>query len=466
MNLRPYQQTAVTQLRESYLAGHRAPLFVLPTGGGKTFVFSFVAMNAVERGRRVCILVHRRELLLQASASLRSMGVRHGLIAPGFNRTTDAVQVASVQSLASRMKRASIYERQKYQFDLMIVDEAHHAVAGTWAALREWFPHSKLLGVTATPVRSDNQGLDAVFDDLILGPSMAELIEAGYLVKPVVYAPPSVIDLSGIRKRGGDFDQRQVAEHVDKPTITGDVIAHYRKLAGGKPAIAFCASVAHAEHVATEFRSAGFNAQSVDGNTAPAERAEAIARLGRGDLHVLTSCDIISEGTDVPVVAAAILLRPTQSLGLYIQQVGRALRPSPGKERAIILDHVGNVLRHGMPDEDRDWSLEGGAKFSKAANDNVPSVKQCEKCYFVFKPAPVCPSCGHQHIIKQREVQQAEGNLIEIDAAAAAAMKRERQREIGSARTIEALEEVARRRGYKPGWARFIMRSREGRRFG
>lgn len=461
MNLRPYQQTAVTQLRESYLTGHRAPLFVLPTGGGKTFVFSYVALNAVERGRRVCILVHRRELLLQASGSLRSMGVKHGLIAPGFNRTTDMVQIASVQTLSQRMKK------QPLAFDLIIVDEAHHAVAGTWAAIRQHFPNSRLLGVTATPVRSDGRGLDGVFDDMIMGPSMAELIDLGFLVKPVVYAPPSAIDLSGVRKRGGDFDQRQVAERVDKPSITGDVVAHYRKLAGGKPAIAFCASVAHAEHVAAEFRIAGFKAQSVDGNTAPAERAEAIARLGRGDLHVLTSCDIISEGTDVPVVSAAILLRPTQSLGLYIQQVGRALRPAPGKDRAIILDHVGNVLRHGMPDEDRAWTLEGTARGGmKADNDNVPSVKQCEKCYFVFKPQPVCPSCGHQHIIKQREVQQTEGNLVEIDAAAAAAMKRERQREIGSARTLEALEEVARKRGYKPGWARFIMRSREGRRFG
>lgn len=450
--LRPYQQTAVTQLRESYLTGHRAPLFVLPTGGGKTHTFSYVAQNAVERGRRVCILVHRRELLLQASGSLRSMGVKHGLIAPGFNQTTDPVQIASVQTLVRRNRRDP--------FDLLIIDEAHHAAAGTWKTIRDAYPAARLLGVTATPVRSDGQGLDAVFDDMIIGPSMSQLIAEGYLVKPVVYAPPTMIDLSGVRKRGGDFDQRQVAERVDKPTITGDVIGHYRKLAGGKPAIAFCASVAHAEHVAAEFRSAGFKAQSVDGNTAPAERAAAIAALGRGDIHVLTSCDIISEGTDVPVVTAAILLRPTQSLGLYIQQVGRALRPAPGKDRAIILDHVGNVLRHGMPDEDRDWSLEGIAKQSKAANDNVPTVKQCEKCYFVFKPAPVCPSCGHQHIIKAREVQQAEGNLVEIDAAAAAAMKRERQREIGSARTIEALEEVARKRGYRPGWVRFIMQSR------
>ena len=454
MQLRPYQDDAVQRLRASYAASKRAPLFVLPTGGGKTVVFTYVAQNAVARGRSVCILVHRRELLVQASRSLTGMGVRHGVIAPGFNRTLDPVQIASVQTLARRLGTVP-------QFDLLIVDEGHHASAGTWLKIRDAFPRARLLGVTATPVRSDGQGLDTVFDDIVIGPSMKELVALGYLVPSVVYAPPSVIDLSGVRKRGGDYDQRDVSERIDKPTITGDVIGHYRKLAGGKPAIAFCASVAHAEHVAADFRAAGFKSRSVDGNTAAEERAQAIAALGRGDLHVLTSCDIISEGTDVPAVAAAILLRPTQSLGLYIQQVGRALRTAPGKEKAIILDHVGNVMRHGMPDQDREWTLEGIDRNSnKAANDNVPSVKQCEKCYAAFTPQPICPQCGHFQEVKARKVELADGELIEIDAARVEAMQRERKQEISGARTIDALEDVARKRGYKPGWARYIMKSR------
>lgn len=455
MNLRPYQAAAVKSLRESYIAGRNAPLFCLPTGGGKTFVFSYVAQNAVQRHKRVCVLVHRRELLMQASASLLSMGVAHGIIAPGYNRTTHAVQVASIQTLARRIRQ------DRLTFDLLIVDECHHAAAGTWQTVRDAFPKAKLLGVTATPVRSDGKGLDSVFDDLIIGPSVEELIAGGHLVQPVVYAPPVQFNLDGVRKRGGDFDQRDLSDKMDKPTITGDVIGHYRKLCGGKPAIAFCASVAHAEHVAAEFRAAGYRAKSVDGNTPPAERAAAIHDLGQGKLNVLTSCDIISEGTDVPAVSAAILLRPTMSLGLYIQQVGRALRPAPGKDRAIILDHVGNVMRHGMPDDDREWTLEGTARAGKADNDNVPAVRQCVKCYACYKPAPVCPQCGHHEPIKAREVAVSDGELVEITAMQAEAMRRERKQEIGSARTIEALEEVAKRRGYKPGWARFIMKSRD-----
>lgn len=455
IQLRPYQQHAVDQLRACYAAGKRAPLFVLPTGGGKTVVFSHVAQNAVARGKRVCILVHRQELLMQSSRSLTGMGVPHGLIAPGHNQTQHAVQIASVQTLARRLgKRA-------YNFDLLIVDEAHHAAAGTWGKIIEAMPSARLLGVTATPIRTDGQGLSSVFDDMVLGPTMPELIDMGFLVRPVVFAPPTQLSLDGVRKRGGDYDQRQVAERMDKPTITGSAVEHYRKLCAGKPAVAFCASVEHARHVAEQFRSAGFRAQSVDGQMLDTERKRAIDGLGNGSLHVVTSCDIISEGTDIPIVSAAILLRPTQSTGLYIQQVGRALRPADGKDRAIILDHVGNVLRHGMPTEDRDWSLEGIERRTKAANDNNPTVKQCTKCYAVFEPAPACPQCGHVEEIKARKIEETSGELTEITEAQAEAMKRERKREIGQARTLDALEEVAKRRGYKPGWARFILKSRQ-----
>ena len=456
MHLRPYQQTAVDQLRASYASGKRAPLFVLPTGGGKTFVFSHVANNATTRGNRVCILVHRQELLFQASRSLSAVGVPHKLITPKHNQTQHAVQIASVQTLSRRLSR------QHYNFDLIIIDEAHHAAAGTWQRITSALPNARILGVTATPIRSDGQGLSTVFDDMVVGPSMGELIDMGFLVPPVVYAPPTAVNLAGIRKRGGDFDQREVAERMDKPVITGSAVEHYRKLCPSQPAVAFCASVEHAKHVAAQFQAAGFNAMSVDGSMADHDRKAAIDGLGNGKLHVVTSCDIISEGTDIPVISAAILLRPTQSTGLYIQQVGRALRPAPGKERAIILDHVGNVLRHGMPDDQREWSLDGIEK-TKGANDNVAPVKQCTKCFAVYKPAPACPQCGHVEPIKARAIEETDGELKQITPEQAAAMQRARRLEVATARNIEDLLEVAKRRGYAPGWAYNIMRYRNAR---
>lgn len=455
MLLRPYQADAVSNLRASYASGKRAPLFVLPTGGGKTFVFTYVSQQAVARGKSVCILVHRQELLLQASRSLREMGVAHGLISPRFARNNEPVQIASVQTLIRRLKR------YPEQFDLIVIDEAHHAVAGSWRKIIDLMPDARILGVTATPIRTDGQGLSDVFDDLVVGVSMSSLIDMGFLVRPIVYAPPTAVDLTGVRKRGGDFDSAQLTERMDKPTITGSAVEHYRKLCAGKPAIAFCASVAHSQHVAEQFRAAGFKSVSLDGTMLDTERKAALDGLANGSIHVLTSCDIVSEGTDIPVVEAAILLRPTQSTGLYIQQVGRALRSAPGKTKAIILDHVGNVLRHGMPDEQRDWTLDGIVK-GKAANDNEPdiSVKQCERCFAVFKPSPVCPQCGHVHAIKERALTETEGELKEVDPAAIEAMRREQRREIGKARTLEDLQKIAKERGYSKGWAYHIHKAR------
>jgi DNA repair protein RadD len=456
MHLRPYQADAVAQLRAAYSSGKRAPLFCLPTGGGKTFVFSYVAQNAVARGKRVCILVHRQELLLQASRSLTAIGVKHGLIAPGHVQNREPVQIASVQTLGRRIAK------MRYSFDLIIVDEAHHAVAGTWKRLIEAMPEARVLGVTATPVRSDGKGLSDVFDDLVIGPSVPTLIDMGFLVRPVVYAPPTAIDLSGVRRKGGDYDQRELATRMDKPTITGDAVSHYSKHSPGKPAIAFCASVAHAQHVAQQFKAAGFSARSIDGSMLDTERRQAVADLGSGQLNVLTSCDIVSEGTDIPVVETAILLRPTQSLGLYLQQVGRALRPAPGKDRALILDHVGNCLRHGLPDDQREWTLDGLPRSARAANDNEPdvTVKQCEVCFAVFKPSLVCPQCGHVHAAKAREIRETEGELQEVDPAL---LRAQQKREVGQARTLEALIEVAKRRGYKIGWAHQIWRARQSK---
>lgn len=455
MNLRPYQEQAVGELRTAYSSGRKAPLFVLPTGGGKTFTFVYVGQSAVKRGNRVLILVHRQELLMQASRSLSAMGVRHGLIAAGHVTTGDPVQVASVQTMIRRLGK------HRYHFDLIIVDEAHHAIAGSWRKIIDAFPQARVLGVTATPIRSDGKGLRDVFDAIVLGPTVQQLIEMGYLVRPVVYAPPTQLDLTGVRRRMGDFDQTELGKRVDKPTITGSAVQHYRKLCDRQPAIAFCVSVAHAQHVAADFRANGYAAKAIDGSMPDAERKQAIDDLANGRLHVLTSCDIVSEGTDIPVVAAAILLRPTQSTGLFLQQVGRALRPAPGKDRAIILDHVGNCMRHGMPQDDREWSLDGDLATKRAKNDNeVPPVKQCEKCYAVFKPQPICPVCGHVHEIKGREIKETDGELQEIDAAT---MQRQRRQEIGKAKTLEELQEVARRRGYKPGWARFIWNARQRR---
>ncbi len=461
LKLRDYQEQSVQRVRQSYIAGRKAPLLVLPTGGGKTVIFSYIAANTAARGKRVWILVHRVELLRQTSAALDKAGVRNGLINPKYTPDISApVQVASVQTLIKRLGKFP-------PPDLIIIDEAHHAIAGTWKKIIDAFPRAHVLGVTATPCRGDGTGLGieagGVFDDLLLGPQIGELIERGYLVKPIVYAPKERLDLTGVRTKMGDYDNSQLAELMDKPKITGSAVEHYTRLCPGAPAVVFCVSVAHAIHVADEFRRAGYRAYHADGSLDDDVRKRILNGLGNGSVQVVTSCDLISEGTDIPAIGAAILLRPTQSLGLYLQQVGRALRPCEGKEHAIILDHVGNVITHGMPDEPREWSLEGEQKKKKKKEDkekNIP-VKQCDQCYAIHEPAPKCPVCGYVYIVKEATPEQVEGELKQITAEDKLRIRKNNITEQARANSLEELERIAAQRGYKSGWAKHIWASRQ-----
>lgn len=457
MNLRPYQERAVSELRLAFRNGSRAPLLAMPTGAGKTQVFSHITASAADLGRSVLILVHRRELVRQASAKLTAAGVTHGVIAAGTKPTDAPVQLASVQTLTRRMAHLT------WSPDLIIIDEAHHAVAGSWARVLNHWPTAYRLGVTATPCRLDGRGLSDVFDQLVLGPSVLELVTNGYLSPHRFYAPPVKADLSGLRTRAGDFTPEDVAERMTRPTVTGDAIEHYRRIADGLPAIAFCCTVKHATAVCHSFAAAGYRSALVTGDMPAAERDANIAGLASGAVQVLVSVDVISEGTDVPNVAAAILLRPTQSESLYLQQVGRILRPQPGKT-AVVLDHVGNVHRHGFPDDHRHWSLDAAPRKQRGSSTPAPSVRMCPECFAAFKPAPICPVCGADCQPKPtRQLQQVDGELRELKRTAKVIEFEERharRTEVGRARTLDALLAVAKNRGYSAGWAYRIHNAR------
>jgi superfamily II DNA or RNA helicase len=447
MQLRSYQERAIDNLRTAYQSGARAPLMVLPTGGGKTCIIAAISANAAARDRRVLILVHRRELIHQASGKLNWVGLQHGIIAAGMPPSDHAVQIASVQTLARRLNRLD------WQPSLIIIDEAHHASAGQWARILDHWPDAYRLGVTATPCRLDGCGLRSVFDAMVLGPSVADLIFAGFLSPARIYAPPVVADLQGIRSRGGDYASDQAAAAMDRPTVTGDAISHYQRLAAGQQAIAFCCNVNHAVSVCDAFKTAGISSELLLGNTP--DREQVVADFAAHRIRVLVTVDVVSEGFDVPAASCAILLRPTQSLGLYLQQVGRVLRPAPGKDAAIVLDHVGNAMRHGFPDDARDWSLDDRMRRSKGTP--APSVRICPECFAAFKPAPICPLCGAQCVpIKSRVIRELAGELQELKRAE----QRTARREQGQARTLADLLMVAKNRGYSPGWAYRIAAAR------
>jgi len=485
--LRDYQLQLLTRLR-SALKTHRRVCAVLPTGAGKGQIIGAIAQGAAAKGRRVLVLAHRCELIEQLRGTLRAWGLGPDLIAPGHPFEGRQVGVGSVQTVARRLD-------QLQAPDLIIQDEAHHLIAGNlWGQIISAWPSAQLIGTTATPERLDGKGLGVAaggfFEALVQGPSAAELVEQGWLARPQVFSWPTapttkVQDPGGqgpkgqnlqdpgslLRRAQGEFDLEQAAQVFGNRAAIGDAISHYRRRLHPATAIVFCCTTAHAEQLAGAFRAAGFRAAAVSGTTPAALRRRLIAGLGSGEVEVLTSCMLLSEGTDIPSVGGAILLRPTASLALYLQMVGRALRPAPGKSGAVILDHVGNAHRHGLPTEERHWSLAGRRRRQGVS---IP-IKDCPQCFCSCpSAATLCPDCGHLFVANEREeqrrgLQQVAGELALFSGRARHRPKpskgdQQRPRPQSASAGCRSLEELHKReqeRGYKPGWAKHVWTARQ-----
>lgn len=450
--LRPYQREGVDQIAHAF-RGARTVLYVLPTGAGKTVTFCHIADRAALKGSRVVILVHRVELLEQASRALTAAGVHHGVIAAGRSMNLSAqVQVASVQTLVRRMEKLP-----RDLFQLIIVDEAHHTNAGTWAKVLGHFDRARVLGVTATPCRADGRGLGEWYERMVVGPTPAWLTGQGYLAAARVFCPDLGFDASHLRTRMGDYDMRGASDQLQGMKIMGDAVEHFKRYIGDGTAIVFCCSVGHAEDQAAMYRAAGIAAASIDGSMGTDERRSLLEGLATGRIRALTSCALIGEGVDVPSVTGCQFLRPTKSLALHLQMIGRALRPKGGQS-AVILDHVGNYTRPGLGHhlEDREWTLKGVEKAKKAT---APSVKECPGCQAALSSvARVCPECGHEFRVQEREIQVVRGSLREMSAEELS--RRRRRQEQGRCRTYEELVAYGQRMGRKPGWARHVWAAR------
>ena len=405
MQLRDYQNLAISNVRKSYEAGNKNVLLTLPTGAGKTVIFSEITRLAGLKGANVLILVHRKELIDQAGDKLTKANVKYGIIAAGHKESKSNVQIASVQTLINRLNNPD-------QYNLIIIDEAHHAVANSWRKIFEFYKKAKRLGVTATPMRMTGAGLGEIFDDLIVGSTIPELVDKGYLAEHEVYAPPNKLNLDKIRTIRGDYSKKEVEDELDKVDIVGDAVENYRRLGQNKPAIAFCISVKHGQYVTNKFKQAGYTAELITGSMKSDDRKTLIDNFKDGKVQILVSIDVVSEGFDVEGCYVAILLRPTQSEALYIQQVGRVLRPEPNKV-AIVLDHVGNTKRHGFVDEIREYDLHQKAK-TKRKGELAATVETCEVCFAVYRPQPICPVCGHKKEVRKREITYEDGELVKM----------------------------------------------------
>jgi DNA repair protein RadD len=446
--LRAYQQGDVDRLRQHYANGVARVCYQLPTGGGKTIVFCYIAAAAAAKGSRILVLAHRTEILEQIDRALTLFGVGHGIIAAGYpGAPHERVQIASVFTLAQRLDGIGTY-------DLVVVDECQHAVASTWVTILLALPGARLLGVSATPERLDGKGLDDIFEELVRGPTVRELIDLGYLAAFTAFGPKIGPDLGGIKIAAGDYRLDQLALRMADSVVVQSAVTEYRRLCPGAPAIAFCVDLDHSRQVAKAFSDDGWRAAHVEGATHRDERRDLIASLADGHLDVLANCGLISEGLDVPGVEAVVLLRPTMSRALYLQQVGRALRP--GKARALILDHAGCTLRYGLPDAHHEWSLQGRS----AGVAGQQHARQCESCGAFNPPnATHCKECGAALVRAAApsepkfRVDRA-SELAEIDMSSLPWLTTAPFSQVigWAGRDRERLERVARARGYQMGW--------------
>lgn len=330
------------------------------------------------------------------------------------------------------------------------VHNCHRIASKTWTEVFNYYNESLILGLTATPCRLDGQGLGKYFEEIVTGNINTQmLIDRGHL-SPFKYYAPSDVDLSDINTSMGDFDQTQLAHVMNKPSIVGNVVEHYQKIIPGKKAIIFCVNVEHSIHVMNAFRSTGINAAQVDGNTPTQTRDSIINNFTNGQINILTNVNLFTEGFDVPHLDAAILCRPTHSLSLHLQMVGRALRTSPSKTLSYIIDHVGNYKRHGLPNDQRYWSLNAQKKTVRKGDQNTIPIKRCESCFHVNHAASIiCSNCHTPFPVKTQElIPETEGELVEITEH----QKKLARMEVGKAKSLAELQAIARERGYKPGW--------------
>ena len=442
IQLWPHQDKFFADIRDAF-RGSRRVLGVAPTGSGKTRVFSRMVRRSVDTGRRVLVIAHRSEILRQIANALKDEGVACGMIRSQEPMNLSLpVQVASIQTLA---KRLDVVQKP----DFIVIDEAHHLAAASYCAVLARYSGAHVLGVTATPERLDGKGLGDYFDVMVRGPEVQWLIDNGFLARPR-YINPSTVSMDGVSMRAGDYAKNEIAERMGKPAIIGDAVKHYLKYAAGKKAITFCVNLKHAGDTMNLFNEAGIKSEVIDGTQTDKERSGVIERLATGATLNMVSCDLVGEGFDCPAVGCAILLRPTASLGLHLQQIGRCLRRKDDGSGSTILDHVGNCDRHGPAEEVRDWSLEGGAA-KRRKREVALETRRCEKCFLVYQ-GTVCPECQTVRESKVREIEIREGELREISARELIE-KRQKQIENHQCRTYQDFQKIEKERGYKRGWA-------------
>lgn len=432
--LRPYQQKALDEILEALGRGKR-PLLYLDTGSGKTVVFSEILKRCYAKKKRAVMVVRGRQLVDQASRRLDREAVPHGVLMANHwrYRLSEPIQVASVDTILSR--------GLKPEADLIILDEAHLAGSKGYKDFLMGYD-CPVLSVTATPFTP----MGHLCDTVIRPVTFSNLVTDGYLCPPRYFAP-TMPDLKGVGSTKDDFIQTELAERMDKGNLIGDLVHHYIKIAAGRKAVCFAVNLKHSKNICDAFNNAGIRAVHCDADTDVDCRLSAIEELRTGKASVLCNVGVFNLGVDIPFLDCLILARPTKSLNLYRQQIGRGTRPHPRKSDFIVLDHASNVLRHGFIEEELPAVL--------TTTDSVPVTKSpttCLNCFAVFYGS-ICVACGNQNEVKFRKIEVHDGELKELKP------------EDIVRREIKALKAERKAKGYKRGWVYWAMVRKYGKPF-
>ena len=453
--LRPYQLDAVNNLRQCILDGKRRIVLQSPTGSGKTKIATHIIKKLHDANKRTLFMVHRIELLEQAIEAFQMEGISFGIIASDYSLNMNRiVQICMVPTLTRRK------EIIPDDVHTVIWDECHHIVAKSWLKIFNQLKDAFHLGLTATPQRKDGKGLKDVFSKMVKTKSIKELTELGYLVPYRIFVNPHVHKLKDVSTIGGDYNKKQLEKVMNsgKSFIVGNAINSYKKHAYEKKGLLFTYSTKNSREMAEEFNKAGIRAVHIDSKTKKDIRKKYFQDFKLGKIKILCNVDIFSEGVDVPDVEVVIGMRPTKSLTIYLQQIGRALRPSKGKDYAVIFDHANNCHpeNHGLPDDERDWSLDGRKKKKKEVK-KLKAVKSCPKCGAESQPIQlkICSFCGYIWQISYREVDEVKGNLIEIDKNTIRIKKRQSLEEAKkNCKTLDDWVTWAKKNDYKEGFGK------------
>lgn len=435
ITLRGYQQQVFDDSIKAFANGSKGICCVLPCRSGKSYIMARMIQGA--KGN-VLVLAHRHTLINQHKELLESLGV-----------LSEKVRVESVFTEASRLGR---YDKDS--LCLIIVDEGHLAEANSYKKVCEFYNCRRVL-FTATPARLDGKPL-TLADTLVIGITANELIRMGAISEYDYYAPDLNIDTDSVDMVAGEYNNGQLSDLMCQSAIYGDILKYYRLLGENRQAIAYCTSVKHSEQTAEMFNENGITAVSIDGGMSIKERNKRMDMFRSGRVQILCNCNLISEGVTLPNASVALLLRPTMSLPLFIQQACRVLTPVEGK-KAVIIDYVNNVQRHGLPTDNHEWSLAQTVEKRKQHNeDGTLSIRQCSECFRCFKTAPKCPYCGYEYQVKGRELKAIQDvELKQIQAVEKEEQEKQKKiarMEVGQCRTIADLQKIAKERGYAQGW--------------